>query len=54
MVAQANEANNVTDETPAKAALLRVLRLAFLGMRECNFEADEVIIDPRMTRLRLL
>jgi hypothetical protein len=40
--------------TPAKAAPLRALRLAFLGMGECNFEADEVIIDPRMTRLRLL
>ncbi len=29
MVAQANEANNATDETPAKAAHLRALRLAF-------------------------
>ena len=29
MVAQANEANTATDETPAKAMLLRVLRLAF-------------------------
>jgi hypothetical protein len=34
--------------------LLRALRLAFFGMGECNFEADEVIIDPRVTRLRLL
>jgi len=30
MVAQANEANNATDETPAKAVLLRAVRLAFL------------------------
>ena len=30
MVAQANEANNATDETPAKAAPLRTLRLAFV------------------------
>ena len=30
VVAQANEANNATDETPAKAAFLRALRLAFL------------------------
>ena len=30
MVAQANEANNATDETPAKAAPLRSLKLAFL------------------------
>jgi len=30
VVAQANETNNATDETPAKAVLLRVLRLAFL------------------------
>jgi hypothetical protein len=29
MVAQANEANTATDETPAKAAPLRALRLAF-------------------------
>jgi len=29
MVAQANEANNATDETPAKATPLRALRLAF-------------------------
>ena len=29
MVAQANEANNATDETPAKAVLLSALRLAF-------------------------
>jgi len=27
-VAQANEANNATDETPAKVVLLRALRLA--------------------------
>ena len=32
MVAQANEANTATDETPAKAALLRALRLAFLSV----------------------
>ena len=31
MVAQADEANTATDETPAKAALLRALRLAFLS-----------------------
>ena len=30
MVAQANEANNATDETPAKAVPLRALRLAVL------------------------
>jgi len=30
MVAQANEANNASDETPAQAALLRALRPAFL------------------------
>jgi hypothetical protein len=29
MVAQANEANNATDKTPAKAVLPRALRLAF-------------------------
>ena len=29
MAAQANEANNATDETPAKAVLLCALRLAF-------------------------
>ena len=40
--------------TPAKTAPLRALGLAFLGMGECNFEADEVIIDPRVTKLRLL
>jgi hypothetical protein len=28
MAAQANEANNATDETPAKVALSRALRLA--------------------------
>ena len=31
MVAQANEANNATDETPAKAVLLYAPRLAFLS-----------------------
>ena len=31
MVAQANEASNATDETPAKAAPLRALRLAFFS-----------------------
>jgi hypothetical protein len=36
MVTQANEANTATDETPATAALLRALRLAFFGMEECN------------------
>ena len=30
VVAQANETNNATDETPAKAAPLRALRLAVL------------------------
>jgi len=30
MVAQANEANTATAETPAKAVPLRALRLAFL------------------------
>ena len=30
MAAQANEANTATDETPAKAAPLRALRLVFL------------------------
>jgi len=30
MVAQANEANNATDETPAKAVPLCALRLAFI------------------------
>ena len=54
MVAQANEANTATDETPAEAAPLRALRLVFFAMGECNFEAGEVIIDPRVTRLRLL
>ncbi len=54
MVAQASEANDATNETPAEAVLLRALRLAFLGMGECNFEADEVIIDSHVTRLRLL
>jgi len=33
MVAQANEANTATAETPAKAAPLRALRLAFLVYR---------------------
>jgi hypothetical protein len=33
MVAQANKANNATDETPAKAALLRALRLALFARR---------------------
>jgi len=57
MVAQANEANNATDETPAKAAPLRALRLAFFvscSQLKLDFEADEVIIDPRVTKLRLL
>jgi len=36
-----------------QAAPLRALRLAFFR-RECNFEADELIIDLRMTKLRLL
>jgi hypothetical protein len=31
MATQANEANTATAETPAKAAPLRVLRLAFFG-----------------------
>ena len=31
VVAQANEANTATDETPAKAVLLHALRLAFLS-----------------------
>ena len=39
---------------PAKAALLRAQGWRFLDMRECNSEADEVIIDPRVTKLRLL
>ena len=30
VVDQANETNNATDETPAKAVLLHALRLAFL------------------------
>ena len=30
VVAQANEANNATDETPVKGAPLRALRLAFV------------------------
>ena len=30
------------------------LRLACFGMEECDFEADEVIIDLRVTRLGLL
>ena len=34
MVAQAKEANNATDETPAKAAPLRALRLAFPVSRQ--------------------
>jgi hypothetical protein len=29
MLAQANEANTATDETPAEVVLLRALRLAF-------------------------
>jgi len=32
MAAQANEANTATDETPAKAAPLRALRLAFFAL----------------------
>jgi hypothetical protein len=36
MVAQANEANTATDETPAKAVLFRALRLAFL-VEEMNY-----------------
>ncbi len=55
MAAQANEANTATDETPAKATPLRALRLAFVVWRfKLDFEADEVIIDPRVTKLRLL
>jgi len=33
---------------------LHALWLAFLGMGECSFEADEVSIDPQVTKLRLL
>ncbi len=57
MVAQAHKANNATNEMPAKAAPLRALRLAFFvscSQLKLDFEADEVIIDPRVTKLRLL
>jgi hypothetical protein len=53
-VNHANEANNATDEMPAKGMVLRTLRLAFFGMGECNCEVDEMIIDPRVTRPWLL
>jgi len=49
MAAQANEANTATDETPAKAAPLRVLRLAFLhvGKEMISMSRCEVWFDTR-------
>jgi hypothetical protein len=51
MVAQANEANTATDETPAKAAPLRALRLAFLVYRltssVCPFK-NQVFRTPKI------
>jgi len=51
VVAQANEASNATDETPAKAMLLRALRLAFLyaGSQTCT-ELVEVKEFPMKQR----
>jgi len=39
LVAQANEASNATAETPAKAASLRALTLAFLSRGGKRYEA---------------
>jgi hypothetical protein len=39
MAAQANEANNATDETPAKAAPLHALRLAFFARQHSGTTA---------------
>jgi len=67
MVAQANETNTATDETPAKAAPLRALRLAFcthsqqaaIGMGDPARPAASLmglgpsITDPAKTSVRL-
>ena len=53
MAAQANEANNATDETPAKAVPLHALRLAFLyaGKEMIPISRCEVWSDtPRFLR----
>jgi len=50
MVAQANEANTATAETPAKAAPLRALRLAFLVYRltsPVTPKKDQVFEPPK-------
>ena len=41
MAAQANEANTAVDETPAKAAPLRALRLAFFDTQVIRLSVQE-------------